>query len=127
MENEPDDKKPIKAEIFDFNKLKEKWKNGKTPDLIPPPETFEVGKLYNFDPAVKSMAYYDESMTDKNEIGFKLFNDGKCLKYLGQTSMGPRFLFSSILTGDENVLLKDMTIYFGVIYNKTDPERSHAI
>lgn len=112
--------------VFNLNEYRKKKIEEKSPKLIPPPETFEINKLYEFNPAVKSIAFYDKELTKGNEIGTKLFIQGKCLEYLGNTVAGPRFLFSGKLINEANTTLNDVDVYFGVIYNTTDPERSHA-
>lgn len=115
------------AKIFDFNELKEKWKKEGAPQPLAPPNTFEINKEYIFKPAVKSHAYYNEARTIDNEIGERSFTQGKCLRYLQKTEMGPLFLFSGTLTDETNKKLNGIIVYFGVIYNKTDPERSQAV
>jgi hypothetical protein len=120
------------GEIIDFNKFKkdlEEWEASEKEKLaqIPPPDTFEIHEEYHFEPAVSSCAYYDKERSPKNMIGNRLFTTGKCEKYLSMEKAGPLFLFSSKLTEGPNELLNEMTVYFGVIYNTTDPKRSHAI
>ncbi len=119
-------------EIIDLKKFREDLKERKASEeeklaQIPPLDTFEIHEEYHFEPAVSSCAYYDKERSPKNMIGKRLFTTGKCEKYLGMEKAGPLFLFSSKLTEGPNELLDGMTVYFGVIYNTTDPERSHAI
>lgn len=113
--------------VFDFNAYKKKWEKEGAPRLLVPLDTFEINKEYNFDPAVKSHAYYNEERTLGNEIGERFFIKGKCLRYLKKTELGPMFLFSGKLINEPNAVLNGVTVYFGIIYNKTDPERSHAV
>lgn len=115
------------AELFDFNSFKKKWEDKRSPELIPPTDTFEINKEYFFDTPVKSDAFYNKERTVDNLIGSRLFQSGKCLKYLKQTNSGPLFLFSGKLTDELNTHLNDIEVFFGVIYNTTDPTRSHAI
>lgn len=90
-----------------------------------PKNTFEIGKIYDFNPGVSSHAFWDEERTQINALGPKIFTQGTCLKFLEYTTHGPLFLFSGALDSDN--LQKDLTVYFGVIYNRTDPTRSHAV
>ena len=113
--------------VFDFNAYKKKWEEEGEPQLVPPLDTFEINKEYDFDPTVKSHAYYNEERTLDNEIGERFFAKGKCLRYLKKTEAGPMFLFSGRLTNEINTALNGIMVYFGVIHNKTDPERSRAL
>lgn len=128
------------GEIFKFEDFMNKAKSGKfDKNLIPdekpldvinlkaPKNTFEIGKMYDFNPSVSSHAFWDEERTPTNAIGSKNFSTGTCLKFLKHTEYGPLFLFSGVLNEEPGNLQNNLVVYFGVIYNKTDPNRSHAI
>ena len=112
---------------IDFNAFKERRRKEGAPTLPPPPDTFEIHKEYDFDPPVPSSAYWDRERTVGNMIGQRLFAKGRCEKYLEMTGDGPLILFSGKLTAEPKISLNDTVVYFGIIYNKTDPERSHAV
>ncbi len=119
--------KCMTAEIFDFHALKKKWEENGPPEKEAPRGTFEISREYDFQPPVTSDAFYDEGRTEQNKIGERKFGKGRCLRFLEKTPQGPMFLFSGRLENEQSKILEGTAVYFGVIYNSTDPTRSHAI
>ena len=118
--------------ISDFNAFLKRKQDGKKliKQIIegtPPPNTWEIGIDYEFDKGgAKSYAYYDEARTANNFIREATFKTGKCIKYLGQTKLGPMFLFKGKLSDEGQPIEKGIDVFFGMIHNKTDPNRVTA-